>query len=694
MALNTFVRLAIAVAAALPSTVVGVHAREEVSPVQKVIALIDSMRAKVTTGSEEQQRNFQEFARHCDKEASEKNRAIKDAQDELDDLTAAINNAQANIGVYDSTVGELSQQISGLEGEMNEAKAIRKKGNADFVAAETELIATVDSLARAKTALTKEGGAFLQLSGQERHQIGAVVQDLGLIIDASWVTEQDKSSIMAFLQQQENNDDDDSMSMKAPADGDGEGQSTAGIVQTVADMEEKAQTTLSNTRKEEMKAQHSFQMLEQGMSNELASLKKELATTTSKKQSTIEELAQSEKDAEMTKTSLHESGVFVKELKHECQMRAGEFETSAKDSMAELEALKQAKTILSKKFDAASSAAAAAASFLQTSSRTQLRSTTRATATSRMTSFYGELMEGNKAQALRSIDQLGRKLHSMVLVSLAFRAASDPFAKIRSMIEEMVAKLLQEAAEEADQKAFCDKEIGDSNASETDKSQKLDTLDARLGKLSAAQAKMTGQVVELTQEVSEIDAAMTEATKMRQQERGTFVKESKDLSESQEACAGAIQVLQEYYEGASSFVQLSMSARSSIEATGGEGILGLLEVAESDFATMLAEAKAAEGSAAEEFEKLTHESRVLKATKLADAKAKQSELKSMKTSIDEFSSDKEGVQNELDAVTAYLDKLKPECETKMPSADEKRARRTQEIEGLRNALSILEGTGV
>merc|ERR1719408_643719 len=68
--------------------------------------------------------------------------------------------------------------------------------------------------------------------------------------------------------------------------------------------------------------------------------------------------------------------------------------------------------------------------------------------------------EDPKARALRSIEQLGRKLGKTALVALAYRAAADPFVKIRGMVEDMIAKLMQEAAEEATQKAFCDTEIG------------------------------------------------------------------------------------------------------------------------------------------------------------------------------------------------------------------------------------------
>ena len=40
---------------------------------------------------------------------------------------------------------------------------------------------------------------------------------------------------------------------------------------------------------------------------------------------------------------------------------------------------------------------------------------------------------------------------------------------------------------------------------------------------------------------------------------------------------------------------------------------------------------------------------------------------------------------------AYLDKLKPQCESKAMSYEEKVARREAEIDGLKEALSILEG---
>merc|ERR1719408_873624 len=258
----------------------------------------------------------------------------------------------------------------------------------------------------------------------------------------------------------------------------------------------------------------------------------------------------------------------------------------------------------------------------------------------------------------------------------------------------MIAKLLQEAADEATQKAFCDKEIGESTASKNDKQGKLDKVNARLEKATSSSASLTEEAAKLSKEVAENDAALAEATEVRQKEKADFMVVEKDLSESQEACAAATQVLREYYEGAS-LLQVGSKARSKASVEGdGSGILGVLEVAESDFAKGLAEARTVEQEAQAEYDKMMQDGKMLKMTKEMEIKGKQSETKSLKTTSTDLSSDKEGLTGELDAVLAYLDKLKPQCETKVPSYAERKAAREQEIEGLKNALGILEGSAV
>merc|ERR1719261_37697 len=88
---------------------------------------------------------------------------------------------------------------------------------------------------------------------------------------------------------------------------------------------------------------------------------------------------------------------------------------------------------------------------------------------------------------------------------------------------------------------------------------------------------------------------------------------------------------------------------------------------------------------------MMQDSKMLKATKEMEIKGKESEVKALKTTISDNSEDKAGVSEELDAVLAYLDKLKPQCETKEPSYAEIKAKREAEIEGLKDALQTLAG---
>merc|ERR1719197_120974 len=107
----------------------------------------------------------------------------------------------------------------------------------------------------------------------------------------------------------------------------------------------------------------------------------------------------------------------------------------------------------------------------------------------------------------------------------------------------MIEKLLEEAAEEADQKAFCDKELGESQESMQDKSEKLDTISARMGSAEALVGRLTTEVADLRGEITEIDGSVANSTKLRIKEKEEFKIAEKEFTQSEEACSAAIQVL-------------------------------------------------------------------------------------------------------------------------------------------------------
>merc|ERR1719359_246037 len=110
---------------------------------------------------------------------------------------------------------------------------------------------------------------------------------------------------------------------------------------------------------------------------------------------------------------------------------------------------------------------------------------------------------------------------------------------------------MKEAAEEADQKAFCDEEKSKSTKAKGSLTQKLDKVSVRIEKAEAGKAKLQEQIQLLEAEVAEIDAGSAEALKIRQEEHQEFLGASKEYKDSATAIARAITVLDEYYSGGS-----------------------------------------------------------------------------------------------------------------------------------------------
>merc|ERR1719183_3015536 len=76
--------------------------------------------------------------------------------------------------------------------------------------------------------------------------------------------------------------------------------------------------------------------------------------------------------------------------------------------------------------------------------------------------------------------------------------------------------------------------------------------------------------------------------------------------------------------------------------------------------------------------------------KSQDSKYKTKEYKGLDKSISDLSSDRDTTSSELSAVLDYYGKIKGRCIAKPESYEERKARREAEVQGLKEALEILE----
>merc|ERR1719316_1620472 len=322
-------------------------------------------------------------------------------------------------------------------------------------------------------------------------------------------------------------------------------------------------------------------------------------------------------------------------------------------------------------------------------------------------------------------DKTGSKLLSLI----AAKAGSDPFVKVKKMIREMITKLMEEANEEASHKAFCDTEMGTNKQTRDKKTAQSEELNADIEELTADISKLASEITELSNELAALDAAVEEATSQRFAEKEKNTATISDAKAGAAAVAQALAILKDFYEkaavpveqpapqqgpiaydnralqilktasGGASFLQVDAQRQpgapemesGSYTGMANGGVLGLMEVCQSDFEKVLAETEATETEAAKVFDEFKADSAQDKAVKTTDQKHKTAEKSTKESDLATAKKDLRITQEELHAAMEYHEKLKPDCEVKVMSYAEKKAAREAEIESLKEALTLLVG---
>merc|ERR1719379_237910 len=258
------------------------------------------------------------------------------------------------------------------------------------------------------------------------------------------------------------------------------------------------------------------------------------------------------------------------------------------------------------------------------------------------------------------------------------------------MIEDLIAKLKEEAAAEAEHKAWCDEQLHNNKIKRDKKTAQVKKLTAEIEAVTEKIGAMAKKIATLAKEQAELAKAMEEATAQRTEEKATNTETMKDAAAGEEATKAATVILKEFYASQAFLQQVpEMAPYKGMQSAKG-GVVGMLEVISSDFARLFAETKAAEEAAVSEYDAFMKDAK-------ASAKSKHDlEYKtSLKKDQAEFEKsqlhkDLKATQEELDAALSYQQYLKPLCLEVHVSYEERVARRKEEIEALKEAYAILD----
>merc|ERR1719502_1010569 len=423
-------------------------------PIEKVLQMISDLEAKIQSEGRDAQKVYDEFAEFCEDRSKELQFEIKTGKAEKKDLEATIADEQAKQASLNAKIEELSSAIAVDEADLKAATEIRAKENAAFVAEEKELMDVIDTLERAIGILEKELAKSGAASMMQLKSAQSIAQALAVMVQATSLSSADASKLTALLQDSQESEDG-SESLGAPAAAVYKGQS-GGIIETMQDLFEKAEAQLEEARGTEKKALQAYQMLAQSLKDEIKYGSIDLDKTKKSLGASAEAQATAEGDLAVTTKDLDEDTKDLATLHQDCMTGAEDFEAETKSRGEELKALATAKKVI---VEATSGASDISYGFLQTSM-----------------SSGADLA---KFEALRLVRDLAQKDKSPALAQLASRmdatmhaggrGGADIFAKVKGLISDMIEKLLKEAEEDATEKAFCDKEMAETETKKSDK---------------------------------------------------------------------------------------------------------------------------------------------------------------------------------------------------------------------------------
>lgn len=644
----------------------GSASNAEVTPLQKVVQMMNDMVAKGKAEKHDEEVAFTKFHEWCDSTRESTTKSIKEAEAQIVQLTADIAKAEADVEQLTADIGELEGSIAADTKELKEATVVREKEHADYSATHKDLSESIDACERAI--------AVLKSRGKD------IPQSLLQVKNSPKLPAEARAAIESFMALSS------STEMGAPEANAYEFQS-GGVVAMLEKLRLKFQDQRLVLEKEEMNTKANFNMLSQKLQDNIQDEEKTLAKKKETKAQRLEDGAKAKEDLKNTEAGKAEDEKTLSDTLASCHAKSDEFEKNQVVRAEEVKAITKAIEILTSD-EVAGTAEKHLPTFVQVGSTlVQLRG--------------NEEDSQRRAQVAEFLQDRAKHLGSRYLALVATHAMADPFSKVKKMIKDLIVKLMEEANAEADQKAYCDTELATNKQTREIKQSEVEELSANIEKNVATSAQLSEEVADLTDAVASLRRQQGEATGLRQEDKARNAKTIEEAKAAQVAVEKATKVLQDFYAKAAEAnllqsdlglkEQMSQAANApykGMQASNG-GIIGFLEVILSDFARLESETSSAEDNAANAYEKFMDESNEDIAVKEAEIKHKDTNRKDTDELIAKLKKELELTQEELDAALAYFEKLKPDCVDNKLSYEDRVRMREEEIQSLKEALQIL-----
>jgi len=678
--------------------VAGVQLASAVTPVEKVINLLTDLKDEVTTEGAAEAATYDKFACFCKDTTEEKSLAITTGRDEIDSLSAEIGEDTAEKVKKSTELQEAKVKLETLNREIAENKALWDKEKAKYESTAADLSKAISSLEKAIDAMKDSKGAFLQVPAAVR---SAVKDQLALAAAMGLIEEKKRAAVNAFLQAGKASVDPSDPSYEYHSDG---------IIGTLETLLKDFRDEKADLDEEWGKSDATFTSTDKDKNAQAVTTKDAIDELTSDISGLAKSIAEARGSLVEKEGFMQDDQAYLKDLTERCEDRANDWDQRSALRKGELEALAGALEVLENKVQDADE---------EVNKRALLQKAPAAVAAKiapHATALVQEVQEVNAGASMKArysrvaelLNKEATRLDSPVLSTLATKVKlSDPFTKIKGLIQELIERLLAESAAEATKKGFCDTELGKAEKDRDFRWKDSKTLNLELRDLEIKQADLKDEISLLTEEIDTLKTNLDTTTTAREAQHEDNIEAIKVAKEGLAAVKEAITILKVFYKNAAkanAFIQASpvdedtsgpgFKGNYGGNQNASKGIIGMLEVIQSDFERTAKTTEASEQSSHAEFIKFDRTSKSDISGKETKMMLDEEDLSTTENRITQAMTDLQTQMNLLDSALERLEELKPMCIDSGMSYAKRVEKREEEMAALKQALCILDTNNV
>eukprot|EP00928_Gymnodinium_smaydae_P057727 TRINITY_DN40948_c0_g1_i1.p1 TRINITY_DN40948_c0_g1~~TRINITY_DN40948_c0_g1_i1.p1 ORF type:complete len:719 (+),score=195.63 TRINITY_DN40948_c0_g1_i1:54-2210(+) len=667
------------------------------TPVTRVVKLLKGMQGTLKQEMDEDEAQYGKLKCWCNDNKYAKGNAASESESKISQLQSDVESLTAKSSELKGTIAELETEVAADKKSLAEATALREKQLKEAQGMELDSRQNIENLKAAITVLSKhhaapvestvEGGAVFKserdswssfLSAEAK----ASLRTLGLAepeVTSSKFLQQGTSwsaadtatvarglkSASSFVQARGGEEYYPSYQSQS-----------GGIMGVLKQLKEEMEGTLSDAQKLEASRAADFAELRSAKTSEIDNGEKMSERKEDEKADTDNKLAEAKEDLEQEQAALAESQKFLNNLKTTCADADKNFEERKAARLAEIQAVSETIGIL--QADEARDVMSSTYSLVQ------------------VKVDRGEQVRRDAAETLRRI---ARKVHDPRLSVFATSVELDSFTKVKKAIDDMIAMMKTQQADEVKKNDWCKTELHSNDMTTATTSDEKAALETKIADLENDIKTFEGEISNGQDQIAQLQLDLQRASEDRIKENHDFQKTVADQTAVIEVLKKALDKLANFYD----LAQVREGTQQAVRQTppvpqmeysknsGASGVMQMIEKLISEAKGLVADSKKSESEAQSAYETLvadTNDSvKDLQEQVVSKTKAK-SVAKKDKQQAD---SDLIATVKELEGLAKYNAELHGACNYLLKNFDLRQKARQEEIEAMQQAKQILSG---